>query len=317
MHAIRYLKPAHSFRADYDYDNVLYVVAGQLVEAVSGQRWEASCSSTSSTRWKWHDTQTSIDARVPDQAACTPGRRSVARRWSAVRSDPGDDWRRFRAGRRPAGQRGRHGPLAAGAARPRRARRQTAVQRCCVAGVVDAAYADSDRRQPPPLALAQPHFQAYALGFEVSDYRGYRDHHPPRWRAGWNLGGGDHSGEACRFAIMLNSEDVGTLLAMREHLLDTCLACPHRTGSPATSRCWISARRGPAVLGGCQARTRRDRAVAAALTLQRRLPRFMVWHRNDSPGESWPDDQPRSFAGHARLTRTRAVRHLSHALGSG
>src|SRR5687767_5900847 len=37
---IRYLKPATSFRSGFAYDNVLYAVAGQLVEAVSGQTWE-------------------------------------------------------------------------------------------------------------------------------------------------------------------------------------------------------------------------------------------------------------------------------------
>ena len=37
---LRYLKPATSFRSGYAYDNVLYMVAGQLIEAVTGQRWE-------------------------------------------------------------------------------------------------------------------------------------------------------------------------------------------------------------------------------------------------------------------------------------
>nr|WP_218669327.1 serine hydrolase [Massilia sp. KIM] len=37
---IRYLKPATSFRSSYGYSNLMYVVAGQLLENVSGQRWE-------------------------------------------------------------------------------------------------------------------------------------------------------------------------------------------------------------------------------------------------------------------------------------
>jgi CubicO group peptidase (beta-lactamase class C family) len=36
---LRYIAPATSFRSGYAYDNVLYTVAGQLIEAVSGQRW--------------------------------------------------------------------------------------------------------------------------------------------------------------------------------------------------------------------------------------------------------------------------------------
>ncbi|QKR99802.1 serine hydrolase [Sphingomonas sp. CL5.1] len=37
---LRYLKPATSFRSAYAYDNVLYMVAGQLIEEVSGETWE-------------------------------------------------------------------------------------------------------------------------------------------------------------------------------------------------------------------------------------------------------------------------------------
>jgi CubicO group peptidase (beta-lactamase class C family) len=37
---LRYLKPATSFRSGFAYDNVLYMVAGQLIEAVSGKDWE-------------------------------------------------------------------------------------------------------------------------------------------------------------------------------------------------------------------------------------------------------------------------------------
>ena len=37
---LRFIPPATSFRAAYAYDNVLYLVAGELIEAVSGQSWE-------------------------------------------------------------------------------------------------------------------------------------------------------------------------------------------------------------------------------------------------------------------------------------
>jgi CubicO group peptidase (beta-lactamase class C family) len=37
---LRYIKPATSFRSSYAYDNVLYMVAGQLIEAVTGETWE-------------------------------------------------------------------------------------------------------------------------------------------------------------------------------------------------------------------------------------------------------------------------------------
>jgi CubicO group peptidase (beta-lactamase class C family) len=40
IHGLRYIKPKSSFRAEYDYDNVLYIVAGQIIPAVTGQSWE-------------------------------------------------------------------------------------------------------------------------------------------------------------------------------------------------------------------------------------------------------------------------------------
>lgn len=40
VHALRYLKPATGFRETFAYDNILYIVAGALVQAVSGQTWE-------------------------------------------------------------------------------------------------------------------------------------------------------------------------------------------------------------------------------------------------------------------------------------
>jgi len=42
---LRFIPPATSFRSAYAYDNVLYLVAGELIEAVSGQAWETFVSS--------------------------------------------------------------------------------------------------------------------------------------------------------------------------------------------------------------------------------------------------------------------------------
>jgi CubicO group peptidase (beta-lactamase class C family) len=40
IHNLRYLKPVSSFRTKYDYDNNLYIVAGEVIERVSGMTWE-------------------------------------------------------------------------------------------------------------------------------------------------------------------------------------------------------------------------------------------------------------------------------------
>ncbi len=40
IHNLRYLKPVSSFRTKYDYDNLLYIVAGDVVSRVSGSTYE-------------------------------------------------------------------------------------------------------------------------------------------------------------------------------------------------------------------------------------------------------------------------------------
>jgi len=39
VRALQYLKPVRGFRTGYDYDNILYIVAGVLIERLSGMRW--------------------------------------------------------------------------------------------------------------------------------------------------------------------------------------------------------------------------------------------------------------------------------------
>lgn len=41
IHALHYLKPISGFRTKFDYDNLLYIVAGEVVARVSGRSWEA------------------------------------------------------------------------------------------------------------------------------------------------------------------------------------------------------------------------------------------------------------------------------------
>jgi CubicO group peptidase (beta-lactamase class C family) len=40
IHNLRYLKPVSGFRTKYDYDNLMYIVAGEVVKRASGMSWE-------------------------------------------------------------------------------------------------------------------------------------------------------------------------------------------------------------------------------------------------------------------------------------
>ncbi|MFA6229255.1 MAG: serine hydrolase [Rhodanobacter sp.] len=225
VHAIRYLKPAHSFRAQYDYDNVLYVVAGQLLQAVSGQRWEDFVQQRILGPLGMHDTQVSIDTKVPDQASLhakiSGPVRGFGRQSVLTHVMTGDTFAPAGALMTSASDMGKwlkvqldHGVMPDG-------------KRLFSAAASQALWTPRTlipiTPEPPPLTLATPDFQAYAFGFEVSTYRG----HKIITHLGGVLGGISAvviiPDKHVAFAVMINSEDVGTLFAMREELLDTYL----------------------------------------------------------------------------------------------
>jgi CubicO group peptidase (beta-lactamase class C family) len=228
VHDIRYLKPAHSFRADYDYDNVLYIVAGQLVEAVSGQRWEDFVQQHILNPLSMHDTQVSIDARVTDHASLhaknTTPVRGVGKQEVLTTVMTGSVFAPAGALQVSAADMGRwlqlqlqHGALDNG----KRVFSEAAAQVLWTPQTLIPIHP-----APAALALAQPQFEAYALGLEVQDYRG----HTIVTHLGGVLGGISAvviiPEKHAAFAIMLNCEDVGALFAMREHLLDSLLGLP-------------------------------------------------------------------------------------------
>ena len=84
---IHYLKPVSAFRTKYDYDNLLYVIAGEVVRRVSGMAWEDFVASRimrplgferSAPSWKTlKDTANAAAPHVP-----TGGKLQVVRRYT-------------------------------------------------------------------------------------------------------------------------------------------------------------------------------------------------------------------------------------------
>lgn len=222
VHAIRYLKPVTSFRSGYAYDNVLYAVAGQLVQTVSGERWEDFVRRHIFAPLSMHDATVRLDARGPDHVALHGkisgpvrgvGSPSVL---STVLSGDVDapagaisvsatdmtHWLRVQLerGRLPDG-----GRLFSAVAAHQLWKPETLMP---------------ISTPPKPLALTRPDFQAYALGMVVRDYRG----HKIVMHTGGVLGAYSVVGivpeRHVAFAIMTNAEDVGTLMSTFYHLLD-------------------------------------------------------------------------------------------------
>jgi CubicO group peptidase (beta-lactamase class C family) len=173
---LRFIKPATSFRSAYAYDNVLYLVAGQLIEKVSGQSWEefvrtrvlvpagmtgstvrhsdaARGGNTATTHAEVDGRVRAIAPMVSDNTNPAGGINSTATdmaRWMIVQMDSG-----------------RLAPAAGGVAERRLFSSASTSQLWSIVTPIPV-------RGPvrPGLEHLRPSLLGYALGFFVSDYRG-------------------------------------------------------------------------------------------------------------------------------------------------
>lgn len=228
---VAYLKPVTSFRSAYAYDNILYAVAGQLIEEVSGQTWEVfmrdrvlraggmkNATSDSEDRFRipnrsWPHARLSGALRgLGPQAALNErdelGRNGAPAGGLALSANDMAAWLKIQLA---------HGAL------PNGKRLFSEKQ----ASEMWAPVTPMPISQlPDALKPAQPTQQAYALGWQVQDYRGHRiiQH------------GGGVFGSITRvvmipdknvgFAIMMNSEDSGMLIGLTHQLMDHYLDQP-------------------------------------------------------------------------------------------
>ncbi|MGH8216200.1 MAG: serine hydrolase [Rhodanobacteraceae bacterium] len=228
VHSIRYLKPATSFRKGFAYDNVLYSVAGQLVQAVSGQTWEAFVKQRIFEPLGMHDATIDFHSQGPDHAAPHARIAGTIRGMgpqSVLASDgvtnpiapagaicaSADDMGRWLRVQLAHGEMGNGKRLFSAA--------QSKVLWTPVTVV-------PIRPAPKPIEITTPDFAEYAPGFFITDYRG----HKIVTHSGGVLGGLSEvviiPGKHVAFAVMINSEDGGALLAVFRHLLDHYLDAP-------------------------------------------------------------------------------------------
>lgn len=82
IHNLRYLKPVSSFRTKYDYDNLLYIVAGEVVARVSGMTYDnfietrifkpLGMSKTAASWYRLKDKSNVIDGHAPYEDKLLP-----------------------------------------------------------------------------------------------------------------------------------------------------------------------------------------------------------------------------------------------------
>lgn len=251
VHALRYLKPRTGFREIFAYDNVLYIAAGSLVHAISGERWGNFVRKHILDPLGMSDATTHYDPSAPNEVALHAridgpirgiGPLSVLHHWlDSPASDPAGginasaiDMAKWMTmwqddGRLPDGRR----LLSARAVKTLRS-------------PVVVVPADAFGR--PPASLPHPSLQDYALGWfvEVDDGHKVIEHD------GGVLGAISAlyfiPSRHVSFSICINSEDAGTLQALIYELLDYYLDQPRKN--------WV-----PVLLARYRTRVKREQAA--------------------------------------------------------
>jgi CubicO group peptidase (beta-lactamase class C family) len=72
LHRLRFMKPASSFRSHYAYDNLLYLAAGQVIPAITGQQWEDFIRERIFTPLGMTDSNTTVTGYHPGDNFATP-----------------------------------------------------------------------------------------------------------------------------------------------------------------------------------------------------------------------------------------------------
>ena len=228
---LRFIKPATSFRSAYAYDNVLYVVAGQLIEAVSGQTYEDYVREHVFRPAGMTHATSDADHRLATVNRAQPHARlggSVRGMGAQQVIDERDE---LSPASTPAG-------LLALSANDLARWLQIQLAHGAIPGggrlFSEAASAEMWKPQtiepiapvPPELAGTQPTFDTYALGWEVRDYQGAR----VVWHAGGVFGYTTVvvmiPDRNVGFAVTLNSEDAPARTGLMYELLDHYLGAP-------------------------------------------------------------------------------------------
>lgn len=168
---LRYLRPATSFRSAYAYDNVLYLVAGEVIEAVSGQSWEDFVQARLLTPMGMAQSTTRSSAAATSPNLATPHARvdgtvrAIARFESDTVNPAGGIVTNAADIARWLGVFLARGQLPGGG---RAYSERTAAE-------LESPVVPMPRGAVRPgLEAARPEFLFYALGLDVRDYRGHR-----------------------------------------------------------------------------------------------------------------------------------------------
>lgn len=178
---LRFIKPATSFRSAYAYDNLLYIVAGQLIPAVTGKSWDNFVRDRIFTPLGMTNTFTDVAALTKGKDVATP-HNGLSGKLEALPQEDHDasapagaiitcvqDLAKWMTVQLNGGAVGPAGP-GAKTARIFSAARSREMWSAQTILPIDELPKDS----PASFAATQPNFRAYGLGWDLRDYRGKR-----------------------------------------------------------------------------------------------------------------------------------------------
>ena len=228
---LRYIKPATSFRSGYAYDNVLYMVAGQLIEAVTGQRWEEYVHDHVLVPAGMTHSTTDGPARFAEPDRANPHARTTQVVRGVGPLAPLDERDELGRNAAPAGgmavsanDMGRwlqiqlaHGALPGGGRLFSEAQSAEMWKPTVIQPISDRGG---------ELSALTPNFETYALGWDVRDYRGVKIVSHGGAVLGFQASVVMIPSKNVGFAMLINSEDGEILLGLQNELLDHYLGAP-------------------------------------------------------------------------------------------
>jgi CubicO group peptidase (beta-lactamase class C family) len=174
---LRFIKPATSFRSAYAYDNVLYMVAGQLIEEVTGKTWEDYVREHVLVPAGMTRSTSDSDRRFATPNRAYPHARTSAKVRGVGQLQMLDERDELGRAGAPAGGLAISANdmtkwLAIQLARGKLPNGERLFSEAAHAQMWKPEVLQPTGALPEPLKLAEAMFQAYALGWGVRDYRG-------------------------------------------------------------------------------------------------------------------------------------------------
>lgn len=223
MKAIRHLKPVAGFRSEFAYDNNLYIVAGELIPAITGMSWDdfvtrrilapLGMTACAANQDRIADGHNQASPHAPVEGRVVPIKPDDTRMGAAAGGMQCNvrglaNWQALQLGR---------GTTPAGV-------RLFSAERSDDMWSAQTVIAPNRKRA----ALTQTHFGAYGLGWFLEDYRGYQRVSHSGGLDGMvtyqtllpeqNLG----------VIVLTNQQEGAAFQAIALQILDAYLGAPHR-----------------------------------------------------------------------------------------